>query len=83
MQKITKGMRLDTELIRFIESKAKQQDRSFSNMVETILKQYRENDEYHYECCCGATHELYKKFNGVCHCSIHLNEDDKKPKTRK
>ena len=34
----TKSMRLDVELIDKIENMAKEQNRNFTNMVETILK---------------------------------------------
>jgi hypothetical protein len=37
---VNKTMRLDAQVVTYIEIEAIRQNRSFSNMVETILKDY-------------------------------------------
>jgi len=38
--KTVKGLRLNTEIVKAVEERAKQEHRSFTNMVEVILSEY-------------------------------------------
>jgi hypothetical protein len=38
--KTVKGLRLNTEIVKAVEDRAKQEHRSFTNMVEVILSEY-------------------------------------------